>query len=100
MFWLLNKSIGTALHQNQANNKRFPNYYLIRNGYNSKSDVFCEKAIGFNKPFLRYVTHEKNEDIWDVLNKRLIDPNKFTLEDHKNNIIFIVKKFGIESLKK
>ena len=99
MLWLLNRSIGTAFHQNQANNKRFPNYYLIRDGYNSKSDVFCEKSIGFNKPFMRYATQEKNEDIWDVLNKRLIDPNKFTLEDHKNNIAFISNKFGIESLK-
>ena len=48
---------------------------------------------------MRYATQEKNEDIWDVLNKRLIDPNKFTLEDHKNNIAFISNKFGIESLK-
>ena len=100
ILWLLNRSIGTAFHQNQANKKHFPNDYLICNGYNSKSDVFYEKSTGFNKPFLRYVTHEKKEDIWDVLNKLLINPNKFTLDDHKNNIKFIAKKLEIESLKK
>ena len=100
ILWLLNRSIGTAFHQIQANKKQFPNDYLICNGYNSKSDVFYEKSTGFNKPFLRYVTHEKKEDIWDVLNKRLINPDKFTLDDHKSNIIFIANEFGIEPLKK
>jgi len=94
--WLLNNSIATAFNYKQANNCKFPNEYLIIKGYHSKSNVFNTKSPDFNKPFRRYALVERNEEIWDVLNKRTIDPNKFTLQDHKKNILIIKEKLNLK----
>jgi hypothetical protein len=90
--WLLSNSIGTAFHNSQEK------YGLIRDGFQQQSNVFNSHHLDFNMPFKRYLPQESGGEIWDVWNKKLIDPNNFTLNDHKNNIKSIINHLKINRL--
>jgi hypothetical protein len=90
--WLLTNSIGTAFHSSQEK------CGLIKEGFQHHSNVFNRYHLDFNKPFKRYIVQESGGEIWDIWNKKLIDPNIFSLNDHKNNIKSIIEHLKINRL--
>lgn len=81
-FYLLKYSVCTAMLDHQGRQGA-----LIRNGFSSSTDAFSFSSLGYNKPFLRYnqVVND-TENIWDVWNERIIDPEKFTFADHLSTL--------------
>ena len=74
---------------------------LIRDGYASTTDALNSETEGYEKPFLRYVksTNELDE-IWDVWNDKVINPEEFTFNDHLLNITEIATITGSYNIKK
>jgi hypothetical protein len=73
---------------------------LIRDGYASTTDALNSDTLDYEKPFLRYEksTNELDE-IWDVWNEKVIDPEKFTFNDHLLNITEIATMTGSNNIK-
>ena len=77
--WLLKHSVTTAFHFDQ---KR----YLV--GVSSTSEAFRSLSLKLHKPFLRYSKlFEDNEAVWNVFDMKLIEPDRFTFDDHIDIVI-------------
>ena len=95
-FYLIKNAICTAMLDEQGTLGG-----LIRDGYASTTDALNSETEGYEKPFLRYVksTNELDE-IWDVWNDKVINPEEFTFNDHLLNITEIATITGSDNIKK
>jgi hypothetical protein len=78
LHWLLTHSVTTAFHISQTR-------YL--EGVSGRTDAFKDSAAR-GKPFMRYKRlFDDGEEVWNVFDRRIIQAEEFTFEDHTDLII-------------
>lgn len=94
LFYLLKYSVCTAMLDEQG--KRGA---LIRVGFAASTDAFSPNSSGYDKPFMRYnKAFIDSNVIWDVWNKKIVDPEKFTFFDHLCTLGEIATECGVNDI--
>ncbi len=81
--WLLARSITTGVADGkgpEAERRR-----IVRRGYARRTDLFTPGHADENLPFRRYDATSGTR-IWDLVSRRPIDPDRFTMADHHANL--------------
>jgi hypothetical protein len=89
MAWLFKHSVTTAMKKGQDRD------YL--KGVTRTTSAFDEGSNDKGKPFKRYSTlFGAGEQVWDVWNRREVDPTEVTFEDHLDTVLSILNAAGAE----
>ena len=89
MAWLFKHSVTTAMRKGQDRE------YL--NGVTRTTSAFDSGAVEEGKPFERYrALFDAGETVWDVWNRRIVDPSELTFANHFDTILSVLAAAGAD----
>lgn len=87
--WLFKHSVTTAMRKGQDR------AYL--QGVTRTTAAFDFGAIDEGKPFKRYsALFGAGEQVWDVWNRKEVDPDELTFEDHFETVLSVLREAGAD----
>ncbi len=91
--WILRWSVVTAVRDGAGQER----HTMVRKGQSRSTNIFNVNHCDFQRPFRRY-DDKKHSQLWDIVNVREIDHEKFSIADHVANIATVLKWAGREDL--
>jgi hypothetical protein len=89
--WLLKHSVTTAMKKGQD--------AAFLKGVTRSTTAFDPTSAGHQLPFRRYQQLFASEErIWDVWNRREVDPNGFTFDEHFATVVSVLRSAGASRL--
>jgi hypothetical protein len=86
--WLLKHSVATAFHYSEQ---------ARLGGVSRTTNAFSPKSPDYLRPFCRYKSvFSGREAIWNVFDRKPIDPQSFTFDDHIVLLLQLLHKAGAE----
>ncbi|WP_066725788.1 hypothetical protein [Sphingomonas pituitosa] len=81
--WILARSVTTAVADGEG--RHTERRRIVKRGFARRSDVLTPGHGDQNFPFRRYDA-ESGARVWDLVSRRMVDPDGFNLADHHANL--------------